>query len=274
MREGIPAMAARAWAGKRGVNITSSTLNASIAFLAPNAPGQNLDRRPASLRSTRANRPVVAWNQRDGQMAQTFGKGSFGPPYTLSLNASAAFAISGADTSLAVSSVVANHNASNATVPTLVFTTNDGFPYPLRSVSPSAYDAAHPGRIWANDSASTHEPVPLSFPVRLRVETDVHNGSRVWVNEKFAGRFEVFVFGGRNTVFSWSQMALAAPLDSVQGGVDGFKLEEGVGLYGETEGNGSYGPTAPPDKGVAGGGMGKSGVLQVLVGLVVMALFV
>lgn len=273
MRDGIPAMASRAWAGKRGVNITSSTLNASIAFLAPTAPGQNLDRRPASLRSTRANRPVISWNQRDGQMAQTFGKGSFGPPYTLSLNASAAFAISGADTSLAVSSVAAS-GSSNATVSTLVFTTNDGFPYPLRNVSPSAYDPGHPGRIWANDTTSTHEPVPLSFPVRLRVETDVHNGSRVWVNEKFAGRFEVFVFGGRNTVFSWSQMALAAPLDSVQGGVDGFKLEEGVGLYGETKGNGSYGPTAPPEKGGAGGGMGKSAVLQVLVGVVVMVFFV
>ncbi|KAG9204334.1 hypothetical protein G6514_001408 [Epicoccum nigrum] len=273
MRDGIPAMAARAWAGKRGLNITASTANASIRLLAPAAPGQNLDRRPASLRSTRANRPVISWNQRDGQMAQTFSKGSFGPPYTLSLNASASFAISGADTSLAVSSVVTN-SATNASVHTLVFTTSDGFSYPLRNVSRAAYDPGHPGRIWANDSSSTHEPVPLSFPVRLRVETDVYNGSRVWVNEKFAGRFEVFVFGGRNTVFSWSQMALVAPLDSVEGGVDGFRLEDGVGLYNETAGNGSYGPTAPPEKGAAGAGMGRSGVLQVLVGLVVLVFFV
>ena len=273
MRDGIPAMAARAWAGKRGVNITASTAAASIHFLAANAPGQNLDRRPASLRSTRSNRPIISWNQRDGQMAQTFGKGSFGPPYTLSLNASSSFAISGADTSLAVSSVVTN-SSTNSSVATLVFTTNDGFPYPLRSVSPDAYDPGHPGRIWANDSSSTHEPVALSFPVRLRVETDVYNGSRVWVNEKFAGRFEVFVFGGKNTVFSWSQMALVAPLNSVEGGVDGLKLEEGVGLYNETAGNGSYGATPPPEKGGAGVGMGRSGVLQVLVALVVIVFFV
>ena len=94
------------------------------------------------------------------------------------------------------------------------------------------------------------------------------------MNEKFAGRFEVFVFGGKNTVFSWSQMALVAPLNSVEGGVDGLKLEEGVGLYNETAGNGSYGATPPPEKGGAGVGMGRSGVLQVLVALVVIVFFV
>jgi hexosaminidase len=54
------------------------------------------------------------------------------------------------------------------------------------------------------------------------------NGTRVWINGTFAGRFEVFVYGGRNTLFSWSQMALVAPLDQVEGGVDGLVLEAGV----------------------------------------------
>lgn len=49
------------------------------------------------------------------------------------------------------------------------------------------------------------------------------------MNEKFAGRFEVFVYGGRNTLFSWSQMAFVAPLDEVRGGVDGFILQAGIG---------------------------------------------
>jgi hexosaminidase len=273
MREGIPVMAARAWSGKRGVNITADNTNVTIRFLAANAPGQNLDRRPASLRQTaQTNRPVLTWNSRDGQMAQTFGKGSFGPPYTLSLNVSSSFNIKGPDTSLAISKVISNVT-TNSTVQTLVFTTADGFPYPLRNVSYNDYDPGHPGRIWTNDSSSTHEPVPITLPVRLRIETDIYNGSRVWVNEKFAGRFEVFVFGGRNTVFSWSQMALVAPLDSVDGGVDSFKLENGIGMYNVTAGNGSYGPS-PPEQNAAVSGKGLSSVLQVLVGFVMIWMFV
>lgn len=58
------------------------------------------------------------------------------------------------------------------------------------------------------------------------------NGSRVWVSDIFAGRFEAFVYGGRNTLFSWSQMALVAPLDEIEGGVDNLVLEAGVGLNG------------------------------------------
>jgi hexosaminidase len=79
--------------------------------------------------------------------------------------------------------------------------------------------------------------VPIALPARLRIETDVVNGSRVWINDTFAGRFEVFVFGGRNTLFSWSQMALVAPLGLVEGGVDSLTLQAGVQLgssqYGE-----------------------------------------
>ncbi|KAJ4985043.1 glycosyl hydrolase family 20 [Stagonosporopsis vannaccii] len=273
MREGIPVMAARAWAGRRGVNITTENTNATIRFLASNAPGQNLDRRPVSLRTTsQTSRPVISWNQRDGQMAQTFSKGSFGPPYTLSLNVTSSFAIKGPDTSLAISSIITN-TTTNSSVSTLVFTTNDGFPYPLRNVSYDDYDPGHPGRIWTNVSTSTHEPVPISLPARLRIETDMYNGSRVWVNEKFAGRFEVFVFGGRNTVFSWSQMALVAPLDSVDGGVSSFKLENGVGMYNVTAGNGSYGP-APPSPNAAVSGKGGSAALQVVVGVLLVCMFV
>ena len=272
IRQGIPVMAARAWAGRRGVNITAANVNASIEYLASNAPGQNLDRRPVSLRSASpVRKTVLSWDSRTGQMAQTFGKGSFGPPYTLSLNVSSPFSIKGPDTSLAISNVV--NSTTNSTVRTLVFTTADGFPYPLRNVSYDDYDPGHPGRIWTNVSTSTHDPVPLTLPVRLRIETDIYNGSRVWVNEKFAGRFEVFVFGGRNTVFSWSQMALVAPLDSVDGGVDTLKLENGVGLYNVTAGNGSYGP-APPEQNAANSGKSIATVLQVAVGFVMIWMFV
>lgn len=273
MREGIPVMAARAWAGRRGVNITIENTNATIRFLASNAPGQNLDRRPVSLRSiSQTNRPVIAWNQRNGQMAQTFGKGSFGPPYTLSLNVSSSFAIRGPDTTLAISEVAINA-ITNSSISTLVFTTADGFPYPLRNVSYDDYDPGHSGRIWTNKSTSTHELVSITFPVRLRIETDIYNGSRVWVNEKFAGRFEVFVFGGRNTVFSWSQMAFVAPLDSVDGGVDSFKLEGGVGMYNVTAGNGGHDP-APPRQNAAMSGRSIGTALQAWIELVIIWLFV
>ncbi|KAL1601181.1 hypothetical protein SLS59_005333 [Nothophoma quercina] len=272
IRQGIPVMAARAWAGRRGVNITAANVNASIEYLASNAPGQNLDRRPVSLRSASpVRKTVLSWDSRTGQMAQTFGKGSFGPPYTLSLNVSSPFSIKGPDTSLAISNVV--NFTTNSTVRTLVFTTADGFPYPLRNVSYDDYDPGHPGRIWTNVSTSTHDLVALTLPVRLRIETDIYNGSRVWVNEKFAGRFEVFVFGGRNTVFSWSQMALVAPLDSVDGGVDTLKLENGVGLYNVTAGNGGYGP-APPEQNAANSGKSIATVLQVAVGFVMIWMFV
>lgn len=266
MREGIPVMAARAWTGRRGINITTENVNASVRYLASMAPGQNLDRRPTSLRPTsQASKSIISWTQRDGAMAQTFGKGSYGPPYTLSLNVSSPFAIKGLDTSLSISNVT--KNTANSSITTLLFTTADGFPYPLRNVSYDDYDPGHPGRIWTNSSASTHEPVPITLPVRLRIETDIHNGSRVWVNEKFAGRFEVFVFGGRNTVFSWSQMALVAPLDSVEGGVDSFRLEDGVGMYNVTAGNGSYDAGPPQQNGaVSGGSVGTA--LHFLIGLV------
>jgi len=154
--------------------------------------------------------------------------GSYGPPYTLTLNVSSPFILTGTDTSLSIATIPNNSSGSTTT---LLFTTFDGFEYPLRSVSPSdGHDTGHPGRIWTNQTTSSHESVPITLPAKLRIETDVLSGSRVWVNDTFAGRFEVFVYGGRNTLFSWSQMALVAPLDVVEGGVDSLMLQTGVAL--------------------------------------------
>jgi hexosaminidase len=156
-------------------------------------------------------------------------KGSYGPPYTLTLNVSAPFKLSGPDTILSVTAISPNNTNSNISSMSLVFTTSDNFPYPLRAVSSTdGFDPGHPGRIWTNQSSSTHEAVSITLPATLRIETDIVNGTRVWVNNKFAGRFEVFVYGGRNTLFSWSQMALVAPLMRVEGGIDGLVLESGV----------------------------------------------
>jgi hexosaminidase len=72
------------------------------------------------------------------------------------------------------------------------------------------------------------------------METDVVSGTRVWVNDSFAGRFEVFVYGGRNTLFSWSQMAFVVPLESVDGGVYELLLEDGIEMKaGSESGSGS-----------------------------------
>jgi hexosaminidase len=210
MREGIAVMGARAWAGARGVKINEAELAASVKLLAGKAPGQDLDRRAT----------IVPFSWKCDTLASLesmIGRGSYGPPYTMSLNVSGPFTLSGPDTILSLEN------------DTLMFTTADGFPYPLRSTSIlDGHDAGHPGRIWTNQSSSSHKPVVVGLPARLRLETDVQNGTRVWLNGSYVGRFEVFVFGGRNTLFSWSQMAFVAPLDKVQGGIDGITLEDGV----------------------------------------------
>lgn len=103
-------------------------------------------------------------------------------------------------------------------------TTSDGWTYPLRNVSLA--DATNlgtglweePGRIWTNSTASGHQVVP--FPIgpparRLTLQTTKTHGTLVWLNGVFKGRFEVFVYGGHNTLFSWSQMAFAAPVGKV-----------------------------------------------------------
>lgn len=178
--------------------------------------------------------------------------GSYGPPYTLHLNASSPFTLTGPDTSLSLSNG------------TLTFTTSDNFAYPLRRTSIlDGHDPSHPGRIWTNLTSSTHEPMGIQLPATLRIETDIVNGTRVWLNDSFAGRFEVFVYGGRNTLFSWSQMAFVAPLESLEGGIDGILLENGIG---KRDGRGS-GSGLP----VSNGAENKGGWLGVLDGI--MAVF-
>jgi hexosaminidase len=178
------------------------------------------------------------------------------------LNVSTPFTLSGPDTTLSLGS----SNTTNSTSLSLVFTTADNFPYPLRSVSASdGHDAGHPGRIWTNQSSSTHEPVSISLPATLRIETDVVNGTRVWVNGGFAGRFEVFVYGGRNTLFSWSQMALVAPLDHMVGGIDGLKLQAGVG--GVKGGGGNGGGGLPVSNDAGGRSLGVKESKSLLCGL-------
>jgi hexosaminidase len=253
MRDGIPVVAARAWSGARGLNLTVSTLSSSLALLTANAPGQNLDRRfPGQNPSEKTS--LFSWSKgaSDGSNI-TLSKGSYGPPYTLSISASGPFTLSGPDTSLSVETV--SSNTTNTT--SLVFTTNDNFPYPLRHTAlADGHDPGHPGRIWWNVSSSTHEPVPITFPAQVRIETDVVNGSRVWVNDEYKGRFEVFVFGGRNTLFSWSQMAMVAPLESVEGSVESLVLEAGIG--GTGGGGNETSPLPSNGAGRVGGGAGWS----------------
>jgi hexosaminidase len=246
MREGIPVMAARAWSGSRGMNISTADLDQSIALLVrtpvqvsrlgadsifkvSKAPRQNLDRRISHPMENRNDAPLLEWaHVPSGSTNMSFQKGSYGPPYTLLLNVSAPFTLSGPDTALSLE--FSHPDNSNLTSASLVFTTSDNFPYPLRSVSfTDGHEVGHPGRIWTNQSSSSHKPVSIHLPATLRVETDVINGTRVWVNGGFMGRFEVFVYGGRNTLFSWSQMALVAPLDYMVGGIDELKLYAGVG---------------------------------------------
>jgi hexosaminidase len=259
MREGIPVVAARAWAGARGMSLNRENLSDSIAFLvrtadlmsrnitdpsflylqAPKAPAQNLDRRLRNSHQASHDTPLLSWTRESSHTGNTtLDMGSYGPPYTLVLNATTPFTLSGPDTTLSLEKL---DSSTSGEIATLIFTTADGFPYPLRSVSGTdGYDRGHPGRIWTNQSISSHEPVTISLPATLRIETDVVNGSRVWVNGEFEGRFEVFVFGGRNALFSWSQMVLVAPLDCVEGGIDSLVLEAGVGSTTSYEGNGGY----------------------------------
>ncbi|KAH7380490.1 glycoside hydrolase superfamily [Phaeosphaeria sp. MPI-PUGE-AT-0046c] len=229
MRDGIAVMAARAWSGARGVNISAEDLAGSIALLASKAPGQNLDRRMSLPQIQDSNAQVLQWTRtRSTPFNISLSKDSYGPPYTLTLNVSSNFELSGPDTTLSL--VTAPSNTTNSTSKSLIFTTADNFPYPLRSVSiDDGHDPGHPGRIWMNQSSSTHQAVSMDLPAVIRLETDVVNGTRVWVNNQFVGRFEVFIYGGRNTLFSWSQMALVAPLNEIRGGVDGLVLEAGVG---------------------------------------------
>ncbi|KAL0932168.1 glycosyl hydrolase family 20 [Colletotrichum truncatum] len=207
MRRGIALVGARAWSGSRGPQLEEDSVSSSIDFFSPLAPGQNLDR---VLPKADASGPLFSWT-RSSKDPETvhFDRGSKGMNYTLVLSAAGPFTLSGPDNTLSLDS-----NGS------LVFNA-DGYVYPLRNVSENdaqQLDLGHPGRIWVNVSTSTHEPVRVTtLPANITIKTDVLHGSIVWVNEQFAGRFEVFVYGGRNTQFSWSQMAFVAPLEEVTG---------------------------------------------------------
>ncbi|KAI1817633.1 glycoside hydrolase family 20 protein [Poronia punctata] len=218
MRRGIPLVAARAWSGKRGPSVKREKKQDSIAFLSTRAPGQNLDRRLDTIKPNHAGE-LLSWsrkNRADDKTVQ-LGYGSKGMDYTLSLTATGPFTLSSPDVTLSLSaSGVLAFNA-------------DGYEYPLRSVSEKdGFDIGLPGRIWANETTSSHELVPIPSPADITITGDMIGGSRVWINGIFKGRFEVFVFGGKNTLFSWSQMAFVAPLDTLEGGVQKLVLKDGI----------------------------------------------
>ncbi|KAF4453279.1 beta-n-acetylhexosaminidase [Fusarium austroafricanum] len=213
MRRGIALVGARAWSGNRGPKLMEETTDTSIDFYSPRAPDQNLDR---VISPDKENGTLISWNRSgsDGKQVN-LGYGSKGINYTLSLSITGPFTLSGPDNSLSL-----NKDGN------LVFTA-DGWAYPLRKVSSEDaldLDPGHPGRIWVNASSSTHKLVKVSVPTNVTLVTDVLHGTVVFVDGDLVGRFEVFVYGGRNTQFSWSQMAFVAPLEKIKGGLDALSL--------------------------------------------------
>ncbi|CAZ85292.1 unnamed protein product [Tuber melanosporum] len=214
IRDGIPVVGARSWSGHRGPEIDVGTLEISKSILTNNAPGQNLDRRLGGG----YNLGDLLFDWPTGTLGVRLATKSKGMNYTMQITYTSPFTLSSA------------HDAVSLTLTpdsTLIFTA-DGFEYPLRSVAESAFDPSHPGRIWSNDTASTHIPVSLPPIATITIQTDRIGGSRVWQNGTFLGRFEVFIFGGRNTLFSWSQMAFVAPVEQVRGGVHRVRIWEGL----------------------------------------------
>ncbi|KAG5659218.1 hypothetical protein KAF25_000420 [Fusarium avenaceum] len=214
MRRGIPLVGARAWSGSRGPQLLEETTDTSIDFYSPWAPDQNLHR---ALPEKKGNGALISWarSSSDGKKVN-LGHGSKGMNYSLTLSVNGPFTLSGPDNSLALDE---DRN--------LVFTA-DGWEYPLRQVSSKdalELDPGHPGRLWVNASSSTHKPVKISTPGNITLVTDVLHGTVVLIDGDVVGRFEVFVYGGRNTLFSWSQMAFVAPLEKLEGGVDHLSLK-------------------------------------------------
>ncbi|KAI1498048.1 putative beta-N-hexosaminidase [Biscogniauxia marginata] len=215
IRRGIPLVASRAWSGARGPPLDTATIDGSIDLLSTKAPGQNLDRRLLAQDDSNSPRELVSWTRQlePDRENVSLAYGSKGMDYTLTLSVAGPFTLTSEDASLTL------YESGS-----LVFT-SDGWEYPLRAVSEEdGFDAEHPGRIWANATTSSHDPVVVSVPAEITVTGDPIGGSRVWVDGIFAGRFEVFVFGGRNTAFSWSQMAFVAPLENLIGGVQKLVL--------------------------------------------------
>ncbi|KAL2868566.1 beta-N-acetylhexosaminidase [Aspergillus lucknowensis] len=223
LRRGIALVGARAWSGARGPEVQPETVAASIDFLSPLAPAQNLDR---VITPDDGNGRICSWTRAStetGTNHATLGMGSKGMNYTLTLIATGPFNLSSTDNSLSLRQDG-----------TLLFT-EDGYIYPLRSVTPEdalELDPGHPGRIWVNTS-STHEQITINMrdkaPVLITISTDAEHGAVVWLDGSLAGRFEVFVYGGKNLEFSWSQMAFVAPLEEVLGdGLVGLVVEGGT----------------------------------------------
>ncbi|CAJ0555286.1 Ff.00g053510.m01.CDS01 [Fusarium sp. VM40] len=217
MRRGIAIVGARAWSGSRGPQLLEETTDTGIDFYSPRAPDQNLDR---ALPTKKGNGVLLSWarSSSDGKKVN-LGHGSKGMNYSLTLSVNGPFTLSGPDNSLAL-----DKDGS------LVFTA-DGWEYPLRQVSSKdafELDPGHPGRLWVNASSSTHKPVKISTPSNITLATDVLHGTVVLVDGDVVGRFEVFVYGGRNTLFSWSQMAFVAPLEKLEGGVEHLSLKGSV----------------------------------------------
>ncbi|KAI5799071.1 beta-N-hexosaminidase [Geopyxis carbonaria] len=220
LRAGLPVAAARMWSGSRGPLLSTSHLSTTVDLLIPAAPAQNLDRVPAA--------PLpLHWRR-----GTPLPGGSKGLNYTLTLRHSGPFSLHSSDASLEL--------LGNGT---LRFSA-DGYKYPLREVAEGdGFDSGHPGRIWVNGTSSSHVEVAVPVEGTLVLRSDEVGGTRVWTRgeaggvgggkvgekgETFKGRFEVFVYGGRNTVFSWSQMAFVAPLGSVSGELEGLELVDGI----------------------------------------------
>ncbi|KAJ5170976.1 uncharacterized protein N7500_003759 [Penicillium coprophilum] len=219
IRDGIPVVASRAWSGARGPRLREQTLAKSIAELSSQAVGQNLDRRlPEEDRH--GSGPLLSWTRSSTESNQDeyyLGHGSKGMSYTLQLNVTGPFSLRSSDAALTLSSDGE-----------LTFV-SDGWPYPLRYVAEAdGFDQDQPGRIWANKTTSSHELVIIPRKSQVIISTNEIYGSRVWVDGAFVGRFEVFIYGGKNTVFSWSQMAFVAPLDVLEGlGLQHFAVFQG-----------------------------------------------
>ncbi|KAI0145276.1 glycoside hydrolase family 20 protein [Xylariaceae sp. FL1272] len=251
IRRGIPLVGARSWSGSAGPELDTTSLESSIDFLAPLAPAQNLDRHiPGSGK-------LISWTRNTTSEDEVkLGYGSKGMNYTLTLFVTGPFILSSSDTQLVFSpsgelSFIA-----------------DGWTYPLRSVSENdGFEPGLPGRIWANATTSSHEVVVLDSakPQELTITGDVIGGTRVYVDGEFKGRFEVYVFGGKNTVFSWSQMAFVAPLESVKGSVTKLGLWDGVKVPMGGSGNGTVVPGTGAAATVCQGAIGS--MLWLWVGL-------
>ncbi|GAB1197547.1 hypothetical protein APSETT444_006844 [Aspergillus pseudonomiae] len=221
IRNGIPVVAARAWTGNRGPSIDVSTLSDSMELLTSQAVAQNLDRQIP--RENKDAHELLSWanSVENANSDQIYlGYGSKGMNYELTLDVSGPFILSSNDSTLALSP-----DGNLAFV-------SDGWEYPLRSIEETAgFDESYPGRIWTNETSSTHEPVTVPLQSHITIQTDMIGGSRVWVNEGFVGRFEVLVFGGKNRLLSWSQMAFVAPLEWLEGGIQRLTVNEFDGKH-------------------------------------------